>query len=82
MEDLSAKADYTYTDTEDKSTDARLLRRATNKFGLSLNGSALENRFKSEVAYDFVGSRADNDFSTFPATRSRLGSYGLLGRYP
>jgi len=74
FEDLDLGLNYTYTDTEDKDSGRSLLRRARNKLGANLNYLFMDNAsLNLDVLY--VGSRYDNNFETFPATRVRLGGY-------
>ncbi|MBI4641541.1 MAG: TonB-dependent receptor [Candidatus Tectomicrobia bacterium] len=77
IDDLSIRASYTYTDTEDKSTGEELLRRPKNKFGLDLDYRFLEMG-NVNLTLVYVGKRDDLDFSTFPAARVALGSYTLV----
>lgn len=74
---LTLSANYTYTDTEDKTTGAELLRRASNKFGFDLSYRFLK-KGNVNLGVKFTGERDDLDFSTFPATTVRLGSYTLV----
>ncbi len=74
---VSVGASYTYTDTEDNSTHLPLLRRARHKV---TNDISFFPTTKSRVVFQltYTGKRDDNDFSTFPATRTRLGGYPLF----
>lgn len=71
---LNWQLNYSYTDTEDKNTGTSLLRRAKNKFSSIIDYTPLDSLLLS-TEFDFIGTRFDNDFSTFPATRSKLPSY-------
>lgn len=76
-EELTLKANYTFTDPRDNSTNQQLLRRAKNKANFNINYRLLQNT-NINFDYSFVGKRVDNDFNTFPATRVNLSSYSLL----
>lgn len=69
--------DYTYTDTADEATGLALLRRAKNKVGIALEVAPYE-RLKLRASARGYGGRWDNDFSTWPAERRRLGGYVLV----
>ncbi|MEW6419512.1 MAG: TonB-dependent receptor [Nitrospirota bacterium] len=75
IEDLTVKGSYTYTDTEDKETGQRLLRRPLNKGSLNLNYLFLE---KGNVNVDiiYVGKRDDMDPDTYE--RVKAGDYTLI----
>jgi vitamin B12 transporter len=77
VDDLSFRASYTYTDTEDKTTREDLLRRAKNKIGAEVNYRFLE-RGNVNLGATYVGERDDYDLSTWPATRIELDSYTLV----
>jgi len=62
---------------EDDKTGERLIRRPKHKLSLNL-GYALSSRTHLGLDATLVGSRKDNDFSTFPATRVNLDSYSIL----
>ncbi|MCB0355130.1 MAG: TonB-dependent receptor, partial [Bdellovibrionales bacterium] len=84
VEHLLLKADYTFTDAEDKNLRTQLLRRPENKFAFSGFYSFLEDRGQVGVRANVVGHRSDTDFSTFPSQSVRLGGYtvvDLLGSY-
>jgi vitamin B12 transporter len=68
---------YTLTDTEDRETGQRLLRRPVSKLSSAFDVAWCDS-LSSRATVTYTGSRADNDFTTFPATRTRLGSYTLL----
>jgi len=74
FQDLDLGLNYTYTDTEDRDTSRSLLRRARNKFGANFNYRYMQ-KANLNLNMLYVGSRYDNDFSTFPASRVRLGGY-------
>ncbi len=77
LEDLSSGVSWTYTDSEDESTNLPLLRRARNKLALELNYRVCE---KSQITLSTlaIGARADNDFSTYPPTRETLAGYVVM----
>ncbi len=68
---------YTYTDTEDEDSGDSLLRRARNKGSLEVRYEPREE-LSLFVNTQIIGAKFDNDFSTFPATRKKIGSYGLV----
>lgn len=72
------RVSYTLLDTEDKSTGDELLRRARNKVGIYGTWS-VNDKLKIGANVVYVGSRKDNDFSTFPATTTTLNGYTLVG---
>lgn len=75
-DDLTFRASYTYTDTENKETGEDLLRRAQNKFGLNVNYQFMD-KGNVNLSLFYVGKRDDNDYSTWPATRVELDNYVL-----
>jgi len=77
-EDVLVNLGYTYTDTEDRSSAEALLRRPRHKVGTNLQYAICADT-RLRLSYTLVGERSDNDFAAFPATRVRLGSYGLFG---
>jgi vitamin B12 transporter len=74
---LKAGLSYTYTDTENRVTHESLLRRPRNKASADV-WYEVNDRLSFDVNGLFVGKRFDNDFSTFPATRTSLGSYVIV----
>jgi len=78
-EDLTLRASYTYTDTEDKTTGEDLLRRADNKFGLNAN-CRFVGKANLNVGITYVGERHDieTDYSTYASTRVKLDAYTLV----
>lgn len=77
---LTAKVNYTYTDAKDVSgsdNGTELIRRPQNKAGLSIlyyiSGAATAG-----ADFIYVGSRNDNDFSTYPVTTISLGGYLVI----
>jgi vitamin B12 transporter len=77
IEALALRADYTYMDTEDKTTGEELLRRARNKFKLSAN-YAFSEKGNLNLGVSYTGEREDLDFSAFPAERVELKGYTLV----
>ena len=77
IDDLALRINYTYTDTEDKTTGETLIRRPRNKIGLDLNYHFL-NKGNVNLGVIYVGKRDDKDFSTFPSRRVKLDPYTLI----
>ena len=71
------RADFTSTDTEDKTTGLDLLRRAKEKLGLDVSYEHPDGG-NVNLGIVYVGKRYDNDFSSFPATRVQLDEYVLI----
>ncbi len=77
LDDLTLRINYTYTDTEDKTTGEALIRRPKNKIGFDLTYHFLNNgNVNLEVIY--VGKRDDVDFSISPSRRVKLDQYTLV----
>ena len=76
-DDLSIKGNYTFTETEDKSTGRALLRRARDKFGLDFIYRFLA-KGDVDLGIVYVGKRDDLDYSTWPAKRVELDGYTLV----
>lgn len=76
--DLSARAAYTYTDTENKATGERLLRRPRHKASLDTT-YAFTAKLKGTVSVIYVGERSDEDFATY--TTAMLDDYVLVNLY-
>lgn len=79
INDLTLKANYTYTKAVDKSEnnanfDRKLLRRPENKAGLLIDYSLKRANLNAELIW--VGSREDFDFSSF--TRIEMKKYMLI----
>lgn len=72
------RVSYTLLETEDEATGDELLRRARNKAGISGSWN-VDDKLSLGANITYVGSRKDNDFSTFPATTTTLKSYTLVG---
>jgi len=73
---------YTYTDAKDLSENSseynlKLLRRPEHKAGLAMRFNP-EKSFNIMGEVQYVGSREDKDFSTFPASRITLSDYLIL----
>jgi len=77
LEDLTLRASYTYTDTEDKATGHPLLRRAQNKAGVDV-GYRFLAKGNVNLGLVYVGKREDLDYSAFPARRVELDEYHLV----
>lgn len=77
LEDVSMKLSYTLLRTKDLDSDEQLLRRPKNRIGFD---TAYQFSPKGNVILSviMVGQRVDNDFSTFPATRTTLPTYTTL----
>lgn len=73
---LSSKFAYTYTDTEDRDSGDSLLRRPRHKFSADAQYKPLQS-LTLQAGLSLTGARFDNDFSSYPATRTRLGTYVL-----
>jgi vitamin B12 transporter len=74
---LSLRSAYTYTETQNRQTDESLLRRPRNKGSITANYQAT-SRLSSQVEWRVYGKRFDNDFSTYPPTRTTLAGYGVV----
>lgn len=74
---LNAAVAYTYTDTEDLDTGLSLLRRARHKGRFSVDWSTAVG-LDLGLDYVYTGSSFDNDFSTFPASRTELSGFNLI----
>ncbi len=77
IDDLTLRINYTYTDTQDKTTDEALIRRPKNKIGFDLNYRFLNNG-NVNLGVVYVGKRDDLDFSTSPSRRVKLDQYALV----
>ncbi len=75
-ENIDLAGSYTFTDTEDRTTGEELLRRARHKGGINANYKFLE-RGNLNLDLLYIGSRKDNDFSTWPASVVELDPYFL-----
>lgn len=62
MKNLTARAGYTYLDTEDKALDRELTYRSKHKASLELNQRFPEIGFNVNVAGEFFGPRFDDDY--------------------
>ena len=78
--EFNLRSSYTYTDTEDLNTEESLLRRPRNKARLEGTYS-LNDQTTLTAAVIMVGSKFDNDFSTFPASRSKIAGYSIVNLY-
>jgi len=77
VDDLTVRVNYTYTDTEDKTTGETLIRRPKNKIGLDLNYHFLK-RGNVNLGVIYAGERDDKDFSISPPRRVKLDQYTLV----
>ncbi len=77
IDDLTLRINYTYTDTEDKTTGEALIRRPKNKIGFDLNYHFLNNG-NVNLGVIYVGKRDDMDFSISPSRRVKLDQYTLV----
>jgi vitamin B12 transporter len=77
IDDLTLRINYTYTDTEDKTTGKPLIRRPKNKIGFDLNYHFLNNG-NVNLGVIYVGKRDDLDFSISPSRRVKLDQYTLV----
>lgn len=78
VKDLSVRASYTYTDTEDKTTGQELLRRPRNKASLDTT-YAFTQKFRGTLGLVYVGERQDEDFSSYQSVT--LDAYTLVNLY-
>ncbi len=77
IKDLTLGLNYTYTDTEDKNTGRKLLRRPRHKFGLDVNYQFIE-KGNINLGFTYIGKRDDMDWSVWPARRVELDGYPLV----
>jgi len=77
IDELTLRAGYTYTRTEDKATGLELLRRPKNKISFDGNYRFLKNA-NLNLGLVYVGTRTDDDYSTSPATTVKLKNYLLV----
>jgi vitamin B12 transporter len=77
IDDLTLRINYTYTDTEDKTTGEALIRRPKNKIGFDLDYHFLNNG-NVNLGVIYVGKRDDLDFSISPSRRVKLNQYTLV----
>jgi len=76
-EELSLRAGYAYTETKDKATGEKLLRRPLNKVSIGANYRFLaKGNIDTEVLW--IDRRDDFDYNSFPADRVKLSSYTLV----
>ena len=76
-EELRSSLSFTYTDSEDKQNKDLLLRRPKTKFVFSSNYQFTE-QLSGDLEVLFTGHREDNNYSTYPTTRSKLSQYTLV----
>ena len=77
IDDLTLRINYTYTDTEDKTTGEALIRRPKNKIGFDINYHFLNNG-NVNLGVIYVGKRDDLDFSISPSRMVKLDQYTLV----
>ena len=77
LDELMFHAAYTYTQTKDKTTGQELTRRPKNKLSGDINYRFL-GKGNLNLGFVYVGTRADDDYSTWPATRVKLKDYLLV----
>ncbi|MFH1027580.1 MAG: TonB-dependent receptor, partial [Pseudomonadota bacterium] len=79
MDELTLRAGYTYSETEDKETGLELLRRPKNKINFDGNYRFMKNA-NVNLGIIYVGSRFDNvyDPTTYASTRVKMGDYMLV----
>lgn len=71
---LTLRGSYTWLDARDTVNDQRLIRRPEHSGNVSATYRFLE-RFTANASANFVGQRADTNFSTFPAQRVTNAGY-------
>jgi vitamin B12 transporter len=76
-DDFYLRASYTHTDTEDRTTGLKLLRRPEHKAALEANYRLLK-RTNVNLSAAYVGRRKDVDARGWPATRVTLDDYLLV----
>ncbi len=74
---LTARASYTWLQTEDLDTGAELLRRPEHSGSLNLNWQILP-QWSADASAQFIGPRADKNFGTYPAQTVTLDTYTKL----
>ena len=79
LKELALRLGYTYTDTEDKTTGERLLRRPRHKIAFDADYRFLE-KGNVNLGIVYVAKRDDNYFDnmTYSTTRVNLGGYTLV----
>lgn len=77
LDALSLRAAYTYTDATEQGAEE--VRRPNHMASLTADFAFMGDRTRLGLAADYVGPFDDFDFSTFPASRVRLGDFMLLG---
>ena len=81
LENTDLTGTYTYLDATQPDTTGRQvreIRRPEHIASLNLNQRFFDNRGNVNVGVDYNGEQIDSDFSTFPATPTRLRSYALV----
>ncbi|MDK2847116.1 MAG: vitamin transporter [Desulfuromonadales bacterium] len=76
VDDLTFSASYTYTDTENRTTGERLLRRPLHKYNLNVNYRFLD-RANANLDIFYFGEREDLDLYDWTETKT-LGAYTVV----
>jgi vitamin B12 transporter len=76
VDDLTFSASYTYTDTENRTTGERLLRRPLHKYNLNVNYRFLD-RANANLDIFYFGEREDLDLYDWTQTKT-LGAYTVV----
>ena len=77
LTNLTARASYTWTDTENLSTGAELVRRPEHSGSLNLNWQ-ITPKLDADASAQFIGMRTDVNYYTFPASTVALPFYTKL----
>jgi len=73
---LTVRGNYTYLRTYDQETSDDLIRRPNHKLGVDVTCRPID-KLRLSAGVGFTGGRADNDYSTWPASRTRLAKYTI-----
>ncbi|MGH8015738.1 MAG: TonB-dependent receptor plug domain-containing protein, partial [Candidatus Zixiibacteriota bacterium] len=74
---LRTRLDYTFCQSEDKSTGEELIRRPKHKLAIS-SDYKFGDRVQLNIVARHTGKREDSDFSLFPAQRVLLNAYTVV----
>ncbi len=77
LTNLTARASYTWTDTENLTTGAELVRRPEHSGSLNLNWQ-ITPKLDADASAQFIGMRTDVNYYTFPASTVALPFYTKL----
>ncbi|MEI8290320.1 MAG: TonB-dependent receptor [Verrucomicrobiota bacterium] len=77
LSNLTARAIYTWTDSEDLSTGQELLRRPEHNGSLNLNWQ-ISLKLTADAKATLIGTRSDKNFNTYPAKTVDLTAYTKL----